>query len=315
VIVPPDWEDELPGSVKVIRATTPSVCVLQRIFIRGEAEYDLVRSWQDGITLAPLASLWREGARFPVDVDVAEYEIPAMRATTDPLVFFEHMSRYTGRNPPGTSDEALMAVFRTVGLGPGAVLPEDELLRRAIVEGADDARDLIDATITAAPTRGGWQIPDRTAGIPGPHILRRAAVQMSQMGIFPNEEAMYFFAFRDADDRTLDGAGRYHITFPAGQLPPLHEHGFWSLTMYNRVSLLAENPIGRYALRPDSSSFTFAEDGSLTLVLSASLPDDVPEGNWLPMPEGACNIALRTYQPTPAIVDGTWFPPPVVRVA
>ena len=67
-------------------------------------------------------------------------------------------------------------------------------------------------------------------------------------------------------------------------------------------------------MRPDSPGLTFAADGSLTLHLQHDQPEDAPEGNWLPAPTGAFNVALRTYQPQEAIVQGAWFPPAIERV-
>ena len=128
------------------------------------------------------------------------------------------------------------------------------------------------------------------------------------MGVFPLQEAMYFFAYRDGADQWLHGDHHYTLTFQHGELPPLREFGFWSLTMYNDVSLLVDNPLNRYSIRPDSPGLTFAADGSLTLYLQADRPVGVPEGNWLPAPRGAFNVALRTYQPQPAIVNGDVVP-------
>ena len=42
------------------------------------------------------------------------------------------------------------------------------------------------------------------------------------------------------------------------------------------------------------------------------------EPNWLPAPHGEFELALRLYWPKetpPSIVDGTWKPPAVKRVA
>lgn len=145
-------------------------------------------------------------------------------------------------------------------------------------------------------------------------MLTRAAVQATQMGLFPLEEAIYFFGYRDAEGQALHGDGNYTITFKAGALPPLRQYGFWSLTMYGENSLLVANPIERYCLRPDTPGLTYAPDGSLVLHLSRKEPQDAPTGNWLPAPAGPFNVALRTYQPQPAIVHGAWFPPAIVRM-
>jgi hypothetical protein len=83
--------------------------------------------------------------------------------------------------------------------------------------------------------------------------------------------------------------------------------------MYGPSSLLVPNPLDRYVLRPDAG-LRPAADGSLTLAVQATEPDDVPIENWLPSPaEGAFNVCLRTYLPSQDIVDGTWFPPPLRR--
>lgn len=119
---------------------------------------------------------------------------------------------------------------------------------------------------------------------------------------------MYFFALRDAAGDRLDGSRGYTLRFGPGQLPPLGQYGFWSLTLYDDRFLLHDNPLDRYALRPDSPGLTFAADGSLTLAIGAERPAGVPEGNWLPAPRTPFAVALRTYLPQPVIQDGTWFP-------
>jgi hypothetical protein len=133
------------------------------------------------------------------------------------------------------------------------------------------------------------------------------------MGLFPLEEAIYFFAYRDANGEPLHGSRRYTLTFKAGALPPLHPYGFWSLTMYNDASLLVANPANRYIIRPGASDLSFGADGSLTLYIQTEKPEGAPEANWLPAPAGAFNVALRTYQPQQPIVDRTWFPPGLER--
>lgn len=57
----------------------------------------------------------------------------------------------------------------------------------------------------------------------------------------------------------LDPKEAYTITF--NSKPPLAEHGFWSVTLYNEEQLLVPNPINQYALG-DRSNLTYS-DGSL----------------------------------------------------
>jgi hypothetical protein len=314
LIAPPGWRGNAPQGIKsVITAPTPVICLFQRIFIRNGAEYDLLHKYQDSIRLISLAQ-WDGGAGdfSPAEfapVDLSPYAIQGMRMTRDPLKFFEYTNFYTGVNPPPAEDAGLMALFQTAGVGPGSSLPAEPHLRQAIVQGAADAQAAINARITEGPFRSGWTVPDPKIGAAGPHILSRATCQLTALGAFPPVEAIYFFAMRDGENRPLNGSQRYTLTFPAGQIPPLHPLGFWSLTMYNEHFLLVDNPLNRYIIRPDQPGLTYGPDGSLTLYLQAERPAGVPEGNWLPTPAGAFSVALRTYLPQAVIQDGTWFPP------
>ena len=315
LLVPPGWEGDAPeGITSVITAPTPVICLFQRIFIRSDAEYGLLHHFQDSIRLVPLAQWGGAMGDFP-HADLSPYAIPGMRMTRDPLKFFEYTNFYTGVNPPPAEDAGLMELFKTTGVGPGSQLPKDPQLRQAIIQGAADAQAAINARITAGPFRNGWTVPDPNIGHAGPHILSRATCQLTQLGAFPSNEAMYFFALRDAVNEPLDGSHQYTLTFAVGQLPLLDQYGFWSLTMYNQAFLLVDNPLNRYIIRPDQPDLTYSLDGSLTLYIQVDKPTGVPEGNWLPASRGAFSVALRTYLPQKAIQDGNWFPPGLEKVA
>lgn len=120
---------------------------------------------------------------------------------------------------------------------------------------------------------------------------------------------MYYVSFRDDQDELLDGHCPNRLVFPKGQLPPVGEQGFCSLTMYDEKSLLVKNPINRYVIRPDTGGLEVADDGSLTLHLQHEKPADAPAGNWLPAPQGNFIVALRCYLPRTEAVSGAWFPP------
>jgi hypothetical protein len=133
-------------------------------------------------------------------------------------------------------------------------------------------------------------------------------------GILVNDaaEAVYIVAFTDADGQPLDGANRYTLRFAKGALPPAKE--FWSLTMYNPVHNLVDNPINRYAIRDRTPGIKHEPDGSIILYLQSMSPGPEKESNWLPTPkQGAFSMALRTYGPGEAITNQTWVPPTVKK--
>lgn len=312
LVVPPGWAGTPPDGFRgVIEATTSSVFLVQRIYVRDPAEMPALHALQDAIQLLPLAG-WPDGdARFP-DVDVSRYELLGVRETRDPLRFFELTNAYRADDPWPASEAGLRELFRSVGVGPASALPEAPGLRAAIAQGAADAQAAMSARLSSGAIRDGWRVPDPLAGRAGPHLLDRAVTQSNAMGAFVNEEAMYFFAYQDREGRLLDGRRRWTLTFPSGYLPPIGEGAFWSVTMYDERNLLVANPIDRYLIRPDTPGLQPDADGGLTIHLAADRPDGVPDGNWLPAPGGHFNVALRTYFPQAPIRDGSWFPPGIV---
>jgi hypothetical protein len=59
----------------------------------------------------------------------------------------------------------------------------------------------------------------------------------------------------------------------------------------------------------------FNADGSLDIYVQATSPAPERESNWLPTPPtGRFNLSTRIYQPTKAVLDGTYKLLPVTRV-
>jgi len=102
------------------------------------------------------------------------------------------------------------------------------------------------------------------------------------------------------------------IHFDKEQLPPAR--AFWSLTMYNDRQFFAANSIHRFAIG-DRDALKFNPDGSLDLTIQRDPPNDAAV-NWLPAPAaGIFTMNLRLYLPGTTVLDGTWKPPVIRRVA
>jgi hypothetical protein len=53
----------------------------------------------------------------------------------------------------------------------------------------------------------------------------------------------------------------------------------------------------------------------LSIFASASSPGEGSESNWLPAPAGHFSLYIRAYWAKPEILDGTWIPPVVRKLA
>jgi hypothetical protein len=57
-------------------------------------------------------------------------------------------------------------------------------------------------------------------------------------------------------------------------------------------------------------------DGSLAILVQAESPPEAQRSNWLPAPKGEdFSLYVRAYWPKTPILDGSWTPPPVEKVA
>lgn len=145
-------------------------------------------------------------------------------------------------------------------------------------------------------------------GVPGNGMFVRAACAQ----IFPGpvnvpKEAMYWTTSVDGEGHTLSGKRDYIMHFPPGHLPP--NNAFWSLTMGDAENRFVANPINRYSVS-DRSGLVPNADGSVDIYIKNAAPAG-KESNWLPAPSGRFILWLRVYQPSEAILNGTYHVPPV----
>jgi hypothetical protein len=74
------------------------------------------------------------------------------------------------------------------------------------------------------------------------------------------------------------------------------------------------NPIDRYSIGDETPGLVRGADGSLTIIVSVGRPTE-PGVNWLPSPDGAFSLALRVYDPTRQVLDGSWSPPAIRAIS
>lgn len=166
--------------------------------------------------------------------------------------------------------------------------------------------DAVGRTITTSVN--GWSAI-RKCGQPGNGVLVRAACAKALPLVNVFEEAAYWTTTKDSAGQTLTGAHGYVLHFPEGKLPP--NDAFWSLTPTDVVGYMVNNPTNRHSVG-DRSHLAQNADGSIDIFLQQAAPSG-QEQNWVPIPSGKFKLTFRVYLPGPAILDGTYQVPPVVR--
>ncbi|HTP37224.1 MAG TPA: DUF1214 domain-containing protein, partial [Methyloceanibacter sp.] len=89
--------------------------------------------------------------------------------------------------------------------------------------------------------------------------------------------------------------------------------GLLSITLYDQHHFFAPNALERFSLGTKSKELRFEPDGSFVIYVQSDRPSEERLANWLPAPQGPFSLYLRAYWPLPAIQEGRWTPPPVVR--
>ena len=82
--------------------------------------------------------------------------------------------------------------------------------------------------------------------------------------------------------------------------------------MTDVVGYMVSNPIDRSSVGSRSGLVPNA-DGSIDMYLQRAAPAG-HESNWLPAPAGNFKLMLRAYLPGPAILNGEYHVPPVMKV-
>ena len=315
----PNWQGNVPaGITAVFRSPTDLACVLPRAF-QDDTPTDkaAIQPVLSQIVVYPLAEF--DGTMKTMDwTKTPVFPTPPGQGTGEtkwvvPEKFFDQLPTVLQMIPPLPGEEALYGTMHAL-LDAAAA---DPALKATLVKHAVKAEEELIAPLfhfhnNGRPIGNGWTSPPNGARW-GTDYLSRAATAKSNMYDNAPEETRYIYTDFDSAGQRLNGTNRYTVTFPKGEVPPVD--GFWSLTLYNKEHLFEPNPLNRFSLGTKSKSLQYGADGSLTLYFQHASPGTDKESNWVPAPKDDFSLYIRAYWPKAAILDGTWMPPKVSRVA
>lgn len=170
------------------------------------------------------------------------------------------------------------------------------------------------AIIGHGTVQNGWARPG-VVGEYGLDYLARTLVNNG--GIWANikPEVLYYRGSLDQAGAGLTGDNVYTLTFPKDQLPAQYATFFWSVIAVDGARFrVLPNPLNRFLIN-NQSKLQYGPDGSLKLYFADQKPADAPDGNWLPTPKGTkYRLTFRFYRPTEGVANGTYYPPPLIKV-
>lgn len=312
-LVGPDWKGQLPAGIARIDVPTNEGFFAIRILVDGDEDTTEVAKLQDRFTVSPLSSVLGES------VVVFREEFPTPQ-TEGELSDYARIVDFAQRNPPRT--EAGLAVwdsFQHLGLfldRPFTPDTIDPAIKRGMQRAISSTRDLIAWKVKyrGHKSKNMWNV-DLIGGNYGQDYLARAEGSIQGLVVHNAAEGMYFHTYHDGDGDVLNGDQSYSLTFSADYLPPVN--AFWSLTGYTDDYNLVENDMHRYSIGDRTAGLTYNPDGSLTLRIQATPPQE-GVNNWLPSPAGKMfRLNLRMYMPKPGVLNKEsieQYVPPLLKV-
>ena len=316
VLVGPDFQGYLPAPRfdGVITTRGQFVIMLGRTVVFDPTDLSPAHAVQDGMQMRSLSEfLGSEPPQEGEPVDFLTWKPEAAEG----LGVFDYINMALAWHPPAIYEMDTMAEFARIGVIPGRRFTTEGLSPenvRALEDGVAEARAMINEM--ANEGAGGelinswsWAIKDISRF--GRDYLTRAAISLRN--IYPNapDHAIYGSANRDLDGNPFKGTNTYKLRFESGNFPPVN--WFWSVTLYDtKTTAMVPNPLERYSIGDRTEGIKFDDDGSLTLTIGHSEPED--KANWLPAPEGEFYLIIRLYGAKPEVMAGKWTPPPVRQI-
>ena len=309
----PNWHGATPpGIKKVFRSETDFAFVFFRTQLFNPQDIDNVRKIQAGYKVQTLSAFLGHPARAAAPaIDFARpLSVQDEHGSLEAFNLLNYVLQFC---PPNAGEKQLMERFARINVGAGkkidfaALSPE---MKQAYQDGIADAWEAYkkaqEAFVTGKLSSG--QLFGTREFLRNNYVYRMLG---DVDGIYGNSanEAIYLPYNKDQAGAELNGSNHYVLHFGKGKLPPAH--AFWSLTMYALPSqLLVANPLQRYLINsPMLPDLKKDADGGITLYVQHDSPGKDKESNWLPAPEGAFAMVLRTYWPDKAMVDGQWRAP------
>ena len=311
VVAPVGWSGGVPAGLKRIDVRSRYVQFAPHIAVAGKDDLAKVHALQKGLKVVALMDWGKSDA----ELQPGEPMRPIRRAdakTPPELLFFEELGE-TLKDITIRDDEAGFArQLQAIGVTLKDGFEFDRLdaptvagLKRAVLDGqtlaAHKAR-----TVAPIQPGGTWAVSYDQTSLDD--WLDRAGTGFGYVWGDLASEILYPMARADGDGQPLNGANRYVLRFPPGQLPPAR---YWRISMYDIEGFFINNPIDRYGFGNMAEKPQLDADGGLTIPIQHGSPGKDKEANWLPAPDGPFFMVMRLYQPDERMYRGEYVVPPV----
>jgi hypothetical protein len=315
LVLPPDYEGEVPDGYFVVRSDT-----YQNFFLlRGVPRNGDVQGAVDVLRTARLYPLSAAADPPPMEWFNASGITASTTFPTD-YRYFELLAKNLTAEPPRTQDKDMLGMLAPLGIVHGKPFEPDARVR-GILERAAKVGNATSRTIaynSRNPNRiyvegSKWEFVFLTESATFETDSYRdvdASVTYAHQAFFTAEGmvqkvvgrgSQYLAAYKDGDGNWLDGGQSYSLHVA----PNVPVEDFWSVMVYDaetRSMIVNDQVPGR----DSNAELEINEDGSVDLYFGPEAPDGL-ESNWVKtIPGKGFFLYFRLYGPKEEFFDRSW---------
>ncbi|MBP8753576.1 MAG: DUF1254 domain-containing protein [Chitinophagales bacterium] len=325
LILPPNYEGEIPAGYFVAKSTSYVNCIVLRGFLVDGKTDVSSKMYRDGLKIYPLKDKSNPPAM--EFINGSKNDFNTIHANN--YDFYTELNTVIQREPVSFLDPELRGLFASIGIQKGLTFAPDARMKAILIEavavGNATARAITFKTreeSAALFKTGHWEsafiggsyewlkdegnggrfLDARTRFFYGATVNTPAMV-LKMVGL----GSQYALAVLDSKGNYLDGNKNYTLNIPAN----VPAKDFWSIVMYDpqtRSELQTDQPLP--SISSQRTPLVKNEDGSVTLFFGPT--NSAPKGmeaNWLQSVSGKGFFVLfRLYGPLEPWFDKTWQP-------
>ena len=332
LILPPDYQGEVPGGYYASRSKTWKVIVFVRIMPVGG---DVAKALQavDGIKVYPLAKAGQPVTFRFIDVTAKTMSLPLL-AWEDKMDYWRQLHAVIQTETAPAEFRPMLGMLEQIGIVNGKPFEPNARAQRILEQAAQTAlaEMRVDAYAQRNPEFIAWKgrtwewvtvqnISPETGDLGVPAYLDLDASDayfFLAYGTSPSigkrvvgEGSVYWMAIRDGTGAYLDGGKTYKLTVPG----PVPAKLFWSMTVYDvDTRCLIATDQDRAAIRSLLDHPQVNADGSYDIYFGPKAPAG-KERMWVKtIPGKGWFGVFRNYGPQAPALDGTWKLNDIVEV-
>ena len=323
LVVPSDYNGDIPEGYFVVKSRTHGVFIFLRAFLNdGKTDQGVTLLEQSKIY--PLAK-----AKNPPKMKFPNLSgVPIEGDYPRDLEYFKRLADFINYETVDREDFAMRGMLAGIGIIKGKPFNPDRKMK-ALLDKAGQTGFKMATTIDYDFRPKNFIYPDRNwevVFVGGSAVFEMETYRNLDAQVmyfhkcYSTSNAMvlkmvgkgsqYLFGLRDSDGNFLTGENSNHLHLP----PNVPAANYWSIVMYDSDTRALLNSGQPFSSVASNQNIAVNKDGSVDIYFGPNSPE-IENANWIKTVPGRGYMGgMRLYSPTQAYFDQTWRPDNIMKI-